>query len=199
VVGVVRSVGVLGGTFDPPHIGHRAMITEALHALRLDEVRVVVAGDPWQKSAHGSITPAIDRLAMARVAFGDHDRVVVDECEVRRGGPSYLVDTLTELSGADVRLVVLLGADAARGLTTWHRWPSLGDLADFAVLDRAGVTADAPDPTWRWHRVDLVRLDVSSSMIRNRVASGEPIDPYVASGVSDLIVARGLYRTSVGV
>ena len=112
-------IGVFGGTFDPPHIGHLAVAVEVRHALALDRVLMVVANDPWQKRGARVLTPAADRLEMVRAAAQDLDGVEADDREIRRGGPSYTVDTVEELLGEQpgAELFVVVGADAAAGLT----------------------------------------------------------------------------------
>ncbi len=98
--GPSRQIGVFGGTFDPPHVGHLAIALEVRHALALDEVWFVVAGDPWQKSGERSITPASIRLAMVEAAIAGADGVQVSTLEIDRDGPSYMADTLTGLTAA---------------------------------------------------------------------------------------------------
>src|SRR4051794_20612627 len=107
--------GVLGGTFDPPHIGHLLAAVNVRHALDLDEVLLVVANDPWQKTGSRPITPAEDRLAMVRAAAEGLGGIVASDLELRRGGPSYMVDTLAELGehDPDGERFLILGADAA--------------------------------------------------------------------------------------
>src|SRR5215207_3168759 len=108
-------IGVVGGTFDPPHIGHLSVVVEVRHALDLDRVAVVVANDPWQKRGSRAVTAASDRLAMVQAAVEGLDGIEADDREIRRGGPSYTVDTVEELQaeepGAEVFVVV--GSDAA--------------------------------------------------------------------------------------
>ncbi|MFQ5558280.1 MAG: nicotinate-nicotinamide nucleotide adenylyltransferase, partial [Acidimicrobiales bacterium] len=120
VVGGER-LGVLGGTFDPPHHGHLATALEVRHRLRLDRVLLVVANDPWQKTALQPVTPAVDRLALVRAAVEGLDGLEANADEIDRGGESYTADTLAALRRRHpaAALFVIVGSDAAEGLDTW--------------------------------------------------------------------------------
>lgn len=194
-------VGVFGGTFDPPHVAHVAVAAWTRWALGLDRVLFVVAGDPWQKTAVGAVTPATDRLALAAAACDGVEGVEVSDVEVRRGGPSYTVDTLVDLSRDADRLVLVLGADAVATLPTWHRHDELPALAELAVAGRpdlaAGAVEGAFDPVaagFVVHTVSMPRLDVSSTALRERLRSGAPVDGLVPPAVLACAAARGLYR-----
>ena len=165
-----REIGVFGGTFDPPHVGHLAIALEVRHVLDLDEVWFVVAGDPWQKSAERSITPASIRLAMVEAAVSEVDGVQVSSLEIDRDGPSYTADTLTDLAAAHPNdtFHLIIGSDAAAGLDTWHRPDVVAALARVVVVDRGGRQGghrrDGDS------RLDVPVLGVSSSDLRRRVA-----------------------------
>ncbi len=187
-------VGVLGGTFDPPHIGHLVMATAVLEALDLEVVTLVVAGDPWQKSGSSRVTPAEDRLAMTRAAVEGVEHLEVSDIEIRRGGPTYTVETLQELRAdrPEAQLHWILGADALSGLSTWHRYKELTDLARLVVVDRPGTPLSVPegmDVTF----VEAPRLDVSSTELRARAADGRSLAFLVPSGAIAVIEERGLY------
>jgi nicotinate-nucleotide adenylyltransferase len=188
-------VGILGGTFDPPHIGHLATAVEVKSRLGLDEVLLVVANDPWQKSAGRLVTPAVDRLAMVEAAVEGLDGVHASSIEIDRGGPSYTIDTITDLAAAhpDREWFVVVGADAAAGLDTWHRAEELRTAALFVVVDRPGLSAPGPPAGWRVRHVTVPRLDVASSELRQRVAEGRPLDVLVPRGVITCIRDRRLY------
>jgi nicotinate-nucleotide adenylyltransferase len=131
-------LGIFGGTFDPIHYGHLRTAFEILHALELREMRFVPAGDPPHRPP-----PRVDarqRLEQVRAAIGDQPGFAVDDREVRRSGPSYTVLTLTELRNElpDVPLCLVVGMDAFRGLSTWHRWQELLELAHIVVAPRPG-------------------------------------------------------------
>jgi nicotinate-nucleotide adenylyltransferase len=186
-------VGVLGGTFDPAHVGHVVAATESRWALHLDEVLFVVAGDPWQKRGRVVASPD-DRLALARAAAFGVDGVEASAIEIERGRPSVTADTLEELAAPGRELFVLLGADAVANMTTWRRLDETRDLATVVVIERAGDShAEPPGPGWRFERLSIPRLDVSSSDIRDRIAAGRPVDGLVPVAVIAEIEARGLY------
>lgn len=189
---MARRVGIFGGTFDPPHIGHLAAGVHARDQLRLDEVLFVVANDPWQKSGDRAITPAEDRLAMTQAAVGRLEGMAVSAVEIGRGGPSYSIDTVHELGAPDLDLVLIVGADAAGGLGTWHRAAELADAVDVGIIRRPGSRPAAPAP-FRATMVDMPLLEVSSSELRRRVRAGGSIDVLTPPAVVDYIRERGLY------
>lgn len=190
-----RAIGLLGGTFDPPHIGHLAAAVSVRHALGLDEVLLVPAGDPWQKSGTRPITPGPVRLEMVAAAVEGLDGLRASDVELRRPGPSYSVDTVAALREDDPSLAVtlVLGRDAAAGLATWHRHEELLGLARLAIVDRDGeppvlpLGADAVV-------VPMARLDVSSTDLRARAAAGAPLDVLVPAAVIEVIERHRLYR-----
>jgi len=191
-----RRIGILGGTFDPPHIGHLAMATEVRDALALDVVLLVVAHVPWQKVGDREVSPSADRLALVDAAVADLDGIEASDIEIRRGGPSYTADTLATLAaaGPDDELWVILGADAAAGLPTWERGDEVAELARLVVAAREGETG-SPPPGWSWRTVPMTRLDVSSTDLRARVAAGRTIEVLVPPRVRGQIEARRLYRS----
>jgi nicotinate-nucleotide adenylyltransferase len=187
-------IGILGGTFDPPHIAHLALAQAAYEQLELDEVLFIPAGDPWQKPAD-MITPATHRLAMTRLAASSAPYFVADDREVRRSGPTYTFDTLEEFG---LECVLLLGADAVRGVPSWNRSDELLDRATFAVVDRPGVSRQDIDElvlarcTW----IDMPRINISSSDIRAHVASGHSARFLVPDAVAAYIETNDLYETA---
>lgn len=195
-----RRLGVFGGTFDPPHVGHLAVAVNARHALGLDQVLLVVAGEPWQKVGERPISAARDRLAMVEAAVGDVEGLEPCDLEIRRGGPSFTADTLAELHAAepDAELFLVLGSDAAGGLDTWERGDEVRRLATIVVVERPGEDPAPPPPGWQVHRVACPRLEVSSTELRARVLDGRPLDYLVPDAVISCIEARGLYRSGVG-
>lgn len=191
---VPAPVALLGGTFDPVHYGHLRFADAVRRALELSEVRLVPAGDPPHRDAPKA--PAADRLAMLNLAVAEFPGLVVDDRELRRAGKSYTVDTLIDLRREfpDRPLLLLLGADAFRGLPAWHRWHELFDLAHLVVVERPGVDLETelPPPLLailRERRVAdpgslvsrpagailmqaIAPLDVSATEIREHVAGG---------------------------
>jgi len=188
-------LGVLGGTFDPPHIGHLAMALEVHYKLRLDAVLFVVANDPWQKSQFRKVTPADARLEMVRAAVSGFDELEVSTLEIDRGLQSYTADTLTQLRELHpgARLYLVLGSDAAAGLDTWKRPWDVESLAVTVVADRACRSGGRPPSGWRHIVVDVPSLDVSSADIRARFSDGRPVGALVPSAVTEVVRARGLY------
>jgi nicotinate-nucleotide adenylyltransferase len=192
-----RRVGILGGTFDPPHIGHLGMAVEVRDALALDVVLLVVAHEPWQKVGTRRVSPSADRLALVQAAVADLEGLEASDVEIRHGGPSYTADTLATLAaaGPDDELWVILGADAATGLPTWERGGEVAERARLVVAARDGETG-SPPPGWSWRTVPITRLDVSSTDLRERVAAGRTIEVLVPAAVRREIEARALYRSA---
>ena len=189
-------LGVLGGTFDPPHHGHLVAAADVRRALRLDRVLMVVANVPWQKVGSRQISPPEQRLAMVEAAIEGVDGLEASSIELARGGHSYTVDTLTELRDLDpsARLFLILGADAAGGLATWERADELPRLATLVLVDRPGLACPPPPPSWAFERVSIPRLDVSSTDLRRRVAEGRPLAGLTPVGVATAVERFGLYR-----
>lgn len=195
MVGGGQRIGVLGGTFDPVHVGHLAAAVDVRHALRLDRVLLVVAGVPWQKVGTHPVSPAEDRYAVVEAAVEGLDGLEASRLEVDRAGPSYTADTLAELDrlhpGAE--LFLLVGSDVVAELGTWERVEEVRRRATLAVVARPGVAVALPPPPWRSEVVDTPALDVSSTDLRQRVATGRPIDVLVPAAAVREIRRRGLY------
>jgi nicotinate-nucleotide adenylyltransferase len=185
-------VGVLGGTFDPIHVGHLVAASDARAALGLDRVLLVVAGDPWQKRGE-VVAGAQDRLALVEAAVADVDGLEASALEVERDGASVTADTLEALVGPDRDLFLLLGADAVANMATWRRLDDTRALATVVVIERAGEHAEPPGPGWRVEHLAIPRLDVSSTDVRARLGRGFPIAGLVPPAVVQQIDARGLY------
>jgi nicotinate-nucleotide adenylyltransferase len=190
---VPERVGVLGGTFDPVHIGHVVAAVDVRAALRLDRVLMVVAGDPWQKRGSVEARPE-QRFAMAEIACDGLDGVEVSRLELDHEGPSVTADTLERLLEPGRELFLLLGADAVANMPTWRRLEETRELATIAVIERAGEHAEPPGPGWRFEHVTIPRHDVSSSDIRARIATGRPIDGMTPPRVVDFSRDAGLYN-----
>lgn len=190
-------LGIFGGTFDPPHIGHLVSAVNVRHELALDRVLLVVNNVPWQKVGQRAISPAEDRLAMVNAAVADVDGLEASRLEIDAGGMSYTADTLRALAVEDPTraLFVVLGADAAAGLATWERSNEVRELATIVVVERPGSDDVVPLPGWRWERVEVPRVEVSSTDLRARVVDGRPLDYLVTHEVVDCIEERGLYRS----
>jgi len=191
-------IGILGGTFDPPHIGHLCVAVNARDVLALDRVLLVVANDPWQKRAARPITPAPDRLAMVRAAVSGLHGIEADDREIRRQGPSYTVDTLLEVRGErpGADLFVIVGEDAAATVPTWDRAAQLGSLATLVVVRRPGAPPAARPGGFDWLEVEVPAVDVSSTDIRARLASGRTIEVLVPAAAAAVIADRHLYSVA---
>jgi nicotinate-nucleotide adenylyltransferase len=193
-----QHIGVFGGTFDPPHVGHLVTAVNVRHALALDRVILMVANVPWQKLGQRDITSAEDRLAMVEAAVGDVEQLEAGDHEIRVGGHSYTADTLAWLAEQHpgAHLYTIVGDDAAAGIHTWERFDEVLSRSRMVVVDRPGerVTLDAAID---WIRVEVPRLEVSSTDLRARCHDGRPLDYLVTDTVLDVIRARGLYGVGV--
>ena len=187
-------IGLFGGTFDPPHVGHLVTAVNVRHALHLDQVILMVANDPWQKSGGREVTPAVDRLAMVEAAVSGVDGLVAGSDEIDRGGPSYTADTLVQLAERhpSVEWYTIIGDDAAASLDTWERVEQVVDLSHLVVVDRPGHHATL-STRYEWIHVESPRLEVSSTDLRSRFVDGRPLDYLVTEPVRRVIVSRGLY------
>lgn len=200
-----QRIGLFGGAFDPPHDAHLALVRAALDALSLGRLHVVPTGDAWHKSR--VLSPANDRLAMCRLAFAGCPQVFVDDRELQRTGPTYTIDTLTELRAEYpvASLFLLIGADQAQAFSTWRRAQDIVALASVVIAERASVAAplDAGNPlpgldlanAQAPRRLPLAALSHSSSAIRTRVRSGQSIDGLVPAAVARYIAEHQLYQS----
>ncbi len=191
-------IGVLGGTFDPPHVGHLDAAARCRVALGLDRVLFVVANDPWQKSPR---TPAEDRYAMVEAAVAGVEGVEASRMEIDRGGPSYTVETVEALRsqarGAGRRppeIFLVVGEDVAGELDTWQRVDDLRSMVTLAIVSRPGGHGPGHDPPgWRVARVEGGGVDVSSSEVREALDRGLDVSGDVPPAVIRCIRRRGLY------
>lgn len=199
---VRRRVGVLGGTFDPPHMAHLALASAARTALLLDRVVFLVAGDPWRKS-HRRVSPAAARLEMVQTATAPFDWAEVSTIEINRDGPSYTADTLEVLVRPEEDWWFILGADALADMPAWHKPQRIIELARLAVTRRPDVDGELIPPALREalphieERVDMVEmspLDISATEIRRRVRAGESTEFLLPESVRAVVDRLGLYR-----
>ena len=199
-------IGILGGTFNPPHMGHLVMAQEALEQLDLERVVFLPVAVPPHKEARED-PGAAARVALCRLAVAGDERLAVSTLEVDRGGASFTVDTLRELHELQPEhdLTFIVGGDMAQSLPAWREPEAVLALARLAVAERAGVRrediARRLGPLHGGDRVtffDMPRIDVSSSDIRRRVAEGRPIRYLVPDAVAEAIAERDLYRTAAG-
>ncbi|MGH9016827.1 MAG: nicotinate-nucleotide adenylyltransferase [Acidimicrobiales bacterium] len=188
-------VGILGGTFDPIHVGHLVAATWVRDSLALDRVLLVVANEPWQKTAVRDVTAAEDRFAVVAAAVEDLPGIEPSRIEIDRGGPSYMVDTVRELTAdhPGTRYFLVVGSDVAADLDSWHDVSTLATLVALVVVERGGIVP-GPDPAgWDVERVRIPALDVSSSELRRRLTAGQAVDVVVPAPAILCIRARGLY------
>lgn len=197
-------VGVLGGTFNPPHVAHLVCAQEARAQLGLDRVVLMPVHTPPHKEAVGDPGAEV-RLAMCRAAAEGDPGLVVSRLELDRGGPSWTVDTLRAIHEGTPgdELTFIVGGDQAQGLPTWREPAAILELAVLAVAEREGIVRedvrarlDGLAPPERLVFFDMPRIDVSSSDVRRRVAAGRPIRHLVPDAVVALITERSLYRST---
>jgi nicotinate-nucleotide adenylyltransferase len=197
-------VGILGGAFNPPHLGHLWLAQEAHARLGLDRVLLVPFGQAPHRVPDAD-PGARERLRLARLAAAGDDRLDVSPIEVDRPGPSYMADTLRLLHETTPAAAptLILGADQALRLRTWHRPERVLELARVAVADRAGLGRDdvvaALDGLPGAERIEgfaLPRIEVSSTLVRERVAAGLPVRYLVPDAVAERIAERGLYAAA---
>ena len=191
-------VGILGGSFDPPHLAHLALGRCAMQALALDELRWLPAGEPWQKSGR-TMSPAADRLAMLRLLLADQADAVIDTREIDRPGPTYTIDSLRELQAEqpNAALFLVIGQDQYAHLNSWRDWPELLDRVTLAVAARDG-SSPTPPPALAAHPhrvtpIAMPRLDIAATDIRARCAAGLGLAPLVGDAVAGYIDQHRLY------
>jgi nicotinate-nucleotide adenylyltransferase len=201
------SLGIMGGTFDPIHIGHLAIAEEAREVLGLERILFIPAGIPPHRPA-GAVAPAADRAAMVELAIADNDAFRLSRIELERPGPSYTSDTVEELAAAerdanrDPDLTFILSAETLRDVPGWHDPGRLVDACRIAVVPREGYPA--PDEAWlrerfpgREGRFDFLegpRLGLSSTSIRERIAVGRSVRYLVPAAVAAYIGDHQLYH-----
>jgi nicotinate-nucleotide adenylyltransferase len=186
----------MGGTFDPVHHGHLVAASEVAGLFGLDEVVFVPTGQPWQKSERG-VSPAEDRYLMTVIATASNPRFSVSRVDLDRGGPTYTIDTLTDLhrEHPDSELFFITGADALAQIVSWRETDKLFQLAHFVGVTRPGYhLADAELPQGAVSLVEVPALAISSTDCRDRVHRGSPVWYLVPDGVVQYIEKRGLYH-----
>lgn len=189
-------IGVFGGAFDPPHIGHLVVAQDVFEALRLDRLLVVPSARPPHRDAR---LPAEQRVSLTRAAFADDERMVVSDVEMRRPGPSWTVETLASIR-EDLRpdrLWLVIGADQYESFEDWRDPERILELAELAVMPRGGE-APLKDPRYPFEPVPVTRVDVSSTRIRDRLNAGLGVRylvPETIRGRLEEIWAEGAHAT----
>jgi nicotinate-nucleotide adenylyltransferase len=210
----MKLLGIFGGTFDPIHYGHLRTAFEMLEVLAFDEVTLVPSGDPPHRGR--TFATAEQRLEMVRVAVQGQPGLSVDDCELRREGPSYTIDTLTTIrkERPDVALGLIVGMDAFLGLTSWHRWGEILDLAHLVVAHRPGwhipdtgdlgelIAKHGTKETAELHNNShgrvfvhaVTQLEIASTEIRKLIAAGRDPRFLMPDAVRDVILESGCYK-----
>ena len=199
-----RRIGILGGTFDPPHVGHLWLATLATDGIGLDRVLFMPAAQPPHKRLRG-MSSATDRLLMTRLAIAGDEAFELTLIEMERPGPSYTIDSVDELRrayGTDAQLFLLMAADTLAQIDSWREPDALLERVEWAVGPRPGIPLPERsaledrfgERASRIHLLEGPSLDVSSTQVRERVAAGHAIRYLVPRGVEELITDRGLYR-----
>ena len=194
-------LGIMGGTFDPPHMAHLIMAEQAVAEFRLDMVLFIPAGNPPHKDCM-SITDAEHRYAMTLLATADNPLFQVSRIEVDRTGPSYSIDTIRQIRGiygADTEIYFIIGADEALNIASWHEAESLPDIVEFIVaprpcFDLASLKERLPRKLYSsLHILSMQPVYISSTDLRASVANGDPIRYLVPDSVTNHIAKYGLY------
>ncbi|HEX4725703.1 MAG TPA: nicotinate-nucleotide adenylyltransferase [Pseudonocardiaceae bacterium] len=193
-----RRVGVMGGTFDPVHHGHLVAASEVASRFSLDEVVFVPTGEPWQKTDR-QVSAAEDRYLMTVIATASNPGFTVSRADIDRDGPTYTVDTLTEMRASypEAELFFITGADALSQILSWHKAAEIFEFAHFIGVTRPGYRLNGEHlPPGAVTLVEVPALAISSTGCRDRVAAGEPVWYLVPDGVVQYISKRGLYRAT---
>jgi nicotinate-nucleotide adenylyltransferase len=194
-------VGVFGGAFDPPHVAHVALAQAAVEQLQLDGLLIFPTGQAWHKTQ--TLSAPEHRLAMARIAFADVPRTVIDERELRRPGPTYTIDTLRELKTEqpDAQLFLVMGEDQSSSLTKWRDWEAILKLAVICVAARptamgqdGGQPLQTLPPQAQSRQLRLPSMPGSATQVRAQVAAGVGIAHLVPPGVARYIEQHNLYQ-----
>ena len=200
---MAERIGIFGGTFDPPHLGHLILASEARAQLKLARLLWALTSIPPHKLGQ-AISPLEDRLAMLELAIADEPAFEVSRVDINRPGPHYTVDTLSLLRAENpgATLVLLLGGDSLHDLTTWHQPAELVAACDeIGVMRRPGdaihlssLEQQIPGLTTKVRFVDAPLLEIASHEIRKRASEGQPFRYYVPAAVYEYIIEKGLYR-----
>ena len=208
---MLEKIGILGGTFDPVHIGHLRTALDVIEQLKLDQVRLIPCGIPPHKMQ--LIATAEQRITMMRLAIRDDKYFIIDDRELYREGPSYTVDTLVSLRYEFVKnpLYLFLGTDAFIGIHTWYNWRRLLDLAHIVVMQRPGETLTMSDELTDWYKnnlaskknkydiagniwpVNVTQIGISATKMRERIAKGLNLRFLMPDAVISFIKILGLY------
>ena len=186
-------VGILGGTFDPIHIGHLIAASSVYEALNLDSVVFMPAGDPWQKRDR-ELSSGAQRLEMVRLAIDNDPRFQVSDLEIARSGATYAIDTVREWkqSQPDDQLFWILGSDALSGIPSWHEWEAFVSEVTIVVVNRVGKNDPVP---FEFLAVEMPEVRISATQLRERFSNRLDTQHLVPQKVSQYILNQGLYLT----
>ena len=203
---VAKKIGIFGGAFDPPHHAHLALAQAAVSELGLDALHVIPTGHAWHKAR--ALSPAEHRLAMTQLAFANMPRVVVDDREIRRAGPTFTIDTLQALQAENpgAQLYLMMGADQFAAFKQWHQWQAIIQIAIICIAGRArfdcaGGQFDAQEPAEnRILQLQMPPMSVSATQIRQLIAAGlgenQASTDLLPLAVANYIAKHQLYKAS---
>ena len=186
-------VGILGGTFDPIHIGHLIAASSVYEALNLDTIVFMPAGDPWQKRDR-ELSSGMQRLEMVRLATSDDDRFQASDIEISRSGPTYAIDTVREwkrLNPAD-ELFWIVGSDALSGIPSWHEWETFVSEVTVVSVNRIGQSTSVP---FEVVTVEMPEVRISATELRDKFTNKLDTKYLVPQKVSEYISDQGLYQS----
>ncbi|WP_078545510.1 nicotinate-nucleotide adenylyltransferase [Litchfieldia alkalitelluris] len=188
----MKHVGIIGGTFDPPHNGHLLIANEVLHALKLDEIWFMPNHIPPHKT-YSNLTDSKQRASMVSLAIEDHPNFSVQSIELERKGPSYTYETILQLKQKydHTNFYFIIGGDMVEFLPKWHKIEELVNLISFVGVKRPGFTINSP---YKVIEVEIPQFDVSSSMIRERLAKKESTKYLLPDKVRNFIEENHLYE-----
>ncbi len=189
-------IGILGGTFDPPHNGHIAVAETAIRKLKLKKIIFIPTKTPPHKS-RGRISSRQDRLAMLRLAVGGKEKIMISEIEFKRRGPSFTVDTLAEFKkeNPDDEFYFLIGADNIWEMESWHQPERIMEMVKVVAAGRPGFSAEGRFSAMI-ELFDMTPVNISSTLIREKVKSGLSISGLLPSAVEEYILKWNLYKTN---
>ena len=190
-------IGVMGGTFDPIHLGHLIAASEVYTSLQLDQVLFIPAGEPWQKIDQ-PVSPANLRFAMTQLAIADDQRFAISDIEIRRDGPTYAIDTFAQLKSdnPDDEFHWIVGADVVQRVNTWHRWEEFVALVPIVVVNRLGIEIE--DLPFTYTEVQMPEVRISASALRQRYADGKSTKYLVPRPVDKYIKEHSMYQQEQG-
>ena len=186
----MKRVGILGGTFNPPHFGHLIMANEAFHSLGLDEVRFMPNAVAPHKAVHGA--DASQRLKMMELAIEGFSQFHIEDYEITTGGVSYTINTISQLlkMEPETEFYFIVGGDSIEDLNSWHRIHELAKMIQFVGIGRPGFDSTTDFPVMM---IDSPEMHLSSTMLRERVAANRPVTFFVPAKVEAYIREEGLY------